>query len=609
MNYLTRARITILLFLLVIMLKGLPALAQTDFSGEWTPLFHEDDPDRGPGPDLGDYAGYPINDAARMRADTWKASSLGLPEWQCRPHDAFYRWRGTGGVRIWKDIDPITLQTHTIYAQGLRAAPRVVYMDSRPHPSESAQHTWVGFSTGEWVGNMLKVTTTHLKEGYIKKNGLPESDLATETEYWIRNGDILTIAVILYDPVYLEEPFIQTSDFRWSVHQEEPPNPCEVREETDRPKGEVPHFLPGTNPYLSEYEKMYPYVPAEAARGGADTVYPEYKPGKASPVKLAGKAVRDRAPQIKNSDKPGELTILPLRGNVYLIAGAGANITVTVGIDGVLLVDTGTAEKSEKVLETIRQLQAKLEVSDRPIRYVINTSMDRDHTGGNETIAAAGLTVLVSGGGVIPIKNAESTATVFAHENVLARMTAPDYKPPIPSGGLPTDTYFSDAMKVSRWMNGNGVQLLHQPGHTDGDTIAYFHGADIISTGDLFVTNAYPHIDIDKGGSVQGIIAGLNRILDIAVPDAWDEGGTIIVPGHGRLCDFADVAYYRDMVTIIRDRVQDMVKKHMSLAQVKAAKPTLDYDTRYGATTGPWTTDMFVEAVYRSLSTTDKQPN
>src|SRR5262249_7383277 len=156
---------------------------------------------------------------------------------------------------------------------------------------------------------------------------------------------------------------------------------------------------------------------------GADTIYPEYKPGKASPVKLAGKVVRDRVPQLKNSEnKPGDLTVVPLRENVYLIAGAGGNITVTVGIDGVLLVDTGTAEMSEKVLGVIRQLQEKHEVTDRPIRYIINTAMDRDHTGGNQTIAGAGITV-VQIGGVIPIKDAQTTATVFAHENVLARMT------------------------------------------------------------------------------------------------------------------------------------------------------------------------------------------
>ena len=584
-------------FVLVTMvLAGVPALAQTDFSGEWNPLFHEDNPDRGPGPDLGDYAGYPINASARMRADTWLASSLGLPEWQCRPHDAFYRWRGTGGVRIWKEINPITVQTSVIYAQGQRAAPRVVYMDGRPHPPESAPHTWVGFSTGEWVGNMLKVTTTHLKGGYIKKNGLPQSDLATETEYWVRNGDILTVTVILYDPVYLEAPFIQTSDFRWMPHQEIPPNPCEVREETDRPKGSVPHLLPGTNPYLADYNKMYPYVPKGAERGGAATMYPEYKPNTTVALGRPYDAAKNRM----NFPKPGDgFTLLPIRGNVYMLSGAGANITMSVGEDGVLMVDAGKADNADKVLEYLHQSQQKVNQPGKPIRYIVDTTLDADHTGGNAKIASQGLTVFQGAGGVIPIRNGNATATVFSHENTLARMSEPDAK--VPSNGLPTDTYYTDALKVSRWMNGDAVQILHVKAHTDGDSIVYFHSSDVISAGDVLDTTAYPHIDTAKGGSVQGELAALNQILDIAVPDAWDEGGTMIVPGHGRLLDFADVAYYRDMVTIIRDRVQDMIKKGMTLQQVQAAKPSLDYDTRYGSTTVPWTTDMFIAAVYNSL--------
>jgi len=591
-----QTRTTIFFIVLMMICAGIPAFAQTDFSGEWNPLFHEDNPDRGPGPDLGDYAGYPINAAARMRADTWLASSLGLPEWQCRPHDAFYRWRGTGGVRIWKDTDPITIQTKVIYAQGQRAAPRVVYMDGRPHPPDSAPHTWVGFSTGEWVGNMLKVTTTHLKEGYIKKNGLPQSDLATETEYWIRNGDILTVTVILYDPVYLEAPFIQTSDFRWMPHQEIPPNPCEVREETDRPKGSVPHLLPGTNPYLADYNKMYPYVPKGAERGGAATMYPEYKPN--TPVAL-GKPYDAAKNQLKIAKSNDGFTLLPIRGNVYMLSGAGANITLSVGEDGVFMVDAGKGETADKVLDYLRQIQQKINQTGKPIRYVVDTTLDADHTGGNAKIASQGLTIFQGAGVVIPIRNGNATATVFSHENTLARMSEPDAK--IPSNGLPTDTYYTDALKVSRWINGDGVQILHVKGHTDGDSMVYFHSSDVISTGDVLDTTAYPHIDTAKGGSVQGELAALNQILDIAVPDAWDEGGTMIVPGHGRLCDFADVAYYRDMVTIIRDRVQDMIKKGMTLQQVQAAKPSLDYDTRYGSTTGPWTTEMFIEAVYNSL--------
>ena len=158
-------------------------------------------------------------------------------------------------------------------------------------------------------------------------------------------------------------------------------------------------------------------------------------------------------------------------------------------------------------------------------------------------------------------------------------------------------------MKLSHFMNGEGVQIIHIPNaHTDGDSLVYFRGSDVIATGDLFVTTSYPIIDIERGGNVQGIIDALNRILDLSIAEFRTEGGTMIVPGHGRLCDSADVAYYRDMVTIIRDRIQEMIKKGMTLDLVKAAKPTRDYDPRYGATTGFWTTDMFIEAVYKSLS-------
>ena len=168
---------------------------------------------------------------------------------------------------------------------------------------------------------------------------------------------------------------------------------------------------------------------------------------------------------------------------------------------------------------------------------------------------------------------------------------------------LPTDTYHIESMNLSHFFNGDGVQILYQPAaHTDGDSMVYFRGSDVLATGDIFTPERYPIIDLARGGSIQGEIDALNRILDIAIPEFRLEGGTLVIPGHGRLCDSADVAYYRDMVTIIRDRIQAMMKKDMTLDQIKAAKPTLDYDGIYGATTGIWTTDMFIEAVYKSLA-------
>jgi hypothetical protein len=253
-----------------------PAWAQVDFSGEWAPRFWEDQPERVPGPELGNYLGIPINDAARMRGDTWDAAIQTLPEWQCRPHMADYIWRGPSNLRISKEVDPASRTITAFHAEWLRSVDRVVFLDNRPHPPEGAMHTWAGYSTAKWDGDVLTVTTTHLKEGYLRRNGLPRSDKATLVEHWIRHGDFLTVAAIVTDPVYLSEPFIRTTDYELDVHQNVPPYPCGVVAEVDRPRGVIPHLLPGTNPYLHEFSDDYK-IPFEAARGGPETMYPEYR--------------------------------------------------------------------------------------------------------------------------------------------------------------------------------------------------------------------------------------------------------------------------------------------------------------------------------------------
>lgn len=289
-----------------------------------------------------------------------------------------------------------------------------------------------------------------------------------------------------------------------------------------------------------------------------------------------------------------EVHVWPVQGNIYMIVGAGGNVVVQKGKDGVLVVDTGLAPMADKTLAAIKS------ISNGPIRWIINTHYHPDHTGGNVKIRLAGSTI--AGANVAgDISDAAVGAQIISHINVLNRMSAPTgAQEPTPQEGWPTDTFLSDQKKL--YFNGEGVDILHQPAaHTDGDSIVFFRRSDVIATGDIFTTTAYPIIDLAAGGSIQGTIAALQKIVDMIIPVYGQEGGTMVVPGHGRLCDFGDVLNFREMTIIIRDRVQDMIKKGMTFEQVKAARPTLDYDPLYGSTTGFWTTDKFVEAVYKSL--------
>jgi glyoxylase-like metal-dependent hydrolase (beta-lactamase superfamily II) len=288
------------------------------------------------------------------------------------------------------------------------------------------------------------------------------------------------------------------------------------------------------------------------------------------------------------ADDPGSLEVLPAQGNVHVLAAAGGNTTVQIGSEGPLVVDTQPAALSEKVIEAVRQL------SPRPIRHIVLTSGSDQQAGGAAKLSKAGRYIRVID--TIDPRGIDIRASIMAHLNVLNRMSADN----VPSDSWPTDTYFTGEWSI--FSNGEAVQLVHvESAHSDGDTIVFFRRSDVISTGAIFDASGYPRFDPARGGSVAGVIEGLNRVLDIAVPGENQEGGTVIVPGRGRLSDETDVANYRDMVTIIRDRVRAMVTKGMSLEQVQQAKPTSDYDALFEARSD-WTREMFVDAIYRDLT-------
>jgi len=303
-------------------------------------------------------------------------------------------------------------------------------------------------------------------------------------------------------------------------------------------------------------------------------------------------SVRYAGAQQQNFDAV-QVSVLPVRGGVYMLTGAGGNVTVQAGPDGVLIVDTQYAQMSGKILAAIRG------ISTAPIRYIVDTHVHGDHVGGNENIKKAGATI--AGGNVSgDIRDAALGAQIWAHDNVLLRMSDPKRTPAIPTAAWPTSTFTGKDKKL--FFNGEGVHIIHEPAaHTDGDSIVFFRRSDVISTGDIFNTTNYPVIDVPGGGTINGIIAGANHLIELIIPVYGQEGGTMVIPGHGRLSDLGDVLNYREMATIVRDRVQDMKKKGMTLDQVKAAKPTRDYDPLYNPPGAFYTADQFVEAVYRTL--------
>lgn len=590
-------------------LSAAPAMAQQiDIVGNWSASLgnHEELPLRGdPGVLVGEYVGMPVNDAGRQKADSWMPTWHSLPEWQARPHPVTYGMRAPRpDFRLAAIVNPRTQQIDGYTITNLYGrADRTIWMDGRPRPSIYDEHKWQGFSLGEWLpGGVLKVVTTHIKHSFMQRNGLPISPYATLTEYFSRHGEYMSLTIMIDDPVYLTETFVRSATFRWDPTLNIPTaRPFEVAEELPSlGRGDVPAYpLGAKHEEWSQINK----IPFEASLGGARTQYPEYsarlnalmsnQPAKDVPHQPA---LTPKKPAYDD----GKIVTIPVQGNVHLVAGSGANITVQVDPEGVLLVDTSVETMSDKVLEAIKT------ISPLPIRRILNTSTIEHHTGGNEKLSLAGRNLQAGIGGQGGREPSRlDGAPVVAHEKALHRMSGILNEPArMPYGVWPHDTFYSP--KKQLYFGGEVVEMVYKPAAiTDGDLIVWFRKSDVVSAGDIFSTVSFPKIDLKRGGSVQGTLDALNDILEIAVPEFNNQGGTLIVPGHGRIGNESDVAEYRDMLTIVRDRIQAMVDKGMTLAQVKAAGPAKDYDPLYS--TPEYTTDQFVEVVYTDLSRKGKK--
>jgi glyoxylase-like metal-dependent hydrolase (beta-lactamase superfamily II) len=291
------------------------------------------------------------------------------------------------------------------------------------------------------------------------------------------------------------------------------------------------------------------------------------------------------------------LDVVKVRKNFYMIAGAGGNIGVQIGSDGIVLVNAGTAQASDRVLAELKKL------TDLPIRYIINADAGRDFVGGNEKLSKAGFTIFTNAlgnSGFVGAMTNGAAAAILAHESVLSRMTKENY----PAAAAPTEAFYAPRKPLR--MNDEGIEVLYQPkAHSGADSFVLFRGSDVVVTGDVMDTTRFPVIDIANGGSINGEIDALNKLIDLTIaptPFIYKDVGTYVVPGHGRLSEQMEVVEYRDMVVVMRDRIADLIAKKKTLAEIKAARPGLPYETRYGARTGSWTTDMFIEAVHKSLT-------
>jgi cyclase len=584
-----------------------PPRSGLDISGAW--FNNLQDSDSNATIQLVSYGGYPLNEAGRMYALTWDPSRMTLRQQQCAQYSPHFLLHGGGNYRFWEERDPYNQRLISIKMYGqITEGTRTIWMDGRPHPPAYAQHTFLGFSTGKNEGSVLTVYTTHLKRNWIKANGMTQSDQATLVEHFMRHGDIITYVSVVTDPVYLAEPLIRSTEM--SRSRRDPDAwlyACDDGEQIlsrAHDPTEAPNYLYGQNPSLREFSEKH-QVPLLGALGGPETMYPEFAaklkdPASAEAAAKAALFPSSGPPHASRALDPnphdGEIHVLPVQGSLYMLVGEDSNIAVQIGDQGPLVVDTGKGQLADKVIAAIRKL------SDKPIQFIVNTSFHADHTGGNAKLHAAGEDPSLFGSFFSgQFADAGQGATIIGHQNVQNRMIAPaGSTAATASEAWPSDTYIQGRRR--KYHNGEAVEIFYEPNAiTDGDSIVQFRRSDVIATGDVFTTTQYPFIDVKNGGSVQGEIDALNNILDKTVYRHMGEGGTLVIPGHGRLCDEYEVSEYRDMIAIVRARVQALIDKGAGIDQVKAARVTADYDDRYGATSGPWTTDMFVEAVYTSL--------
>jgi glyoxylase-like metal-dependent hydrolase (beta-lactamase superfamily II) len=584
-----------------------PASA-TDLAGYWTNVFHQDAGLGTGGGNLVDYTGIPLNDAGRLYALAWDASRMTVRQQQCPGYVAPYFYFAPQNYRFWEERNQLTqeLVAYRMYGQTSEQT-RTIWMDGRPRPPKYAPHTWAGFALGRWEGSTLTVETTHLKRAWARVNGVPQSDQATLVEHFMRHGDRITYVSVVTDPVYLEEPWIRSLDF---VRNPNDPQAwlyaCDDAEQiVGRPDDVIPSYPFGQNPFLREFSEQKKF-PLLGALGGADTTHPEFiaRLARATDADvLARTRPSATGPQrasvaVDPNPRDGNSHDYLVQGNVHLFIGDASNIAVQVGDQGALVVDTGSGQLADRVIAEIQK------ISPKPVQFIVNTSFHPDRTGGNVRLRASGRDPSVVGSFFSSqFNDAGVGATIIAQQNVQNRMSAPTGQTaPTPADGWPSDTFVQGRRR--KFHNGEAVEIFYLPNaSTDGDSIVHFRRSDVIVTGDLFDTTRYPFIDVKNGGSVQGLITALNFILDRTVYRAQEEGGTMIVPGRGRITDEWEVAEYRDMVVLVRDRVQALVTSGATLDQVKAARVTVDFDPRFGATSGPWTTDMFVEAVYTTLKT------